>query len=243
MCSQNIILFTVVNYVNIREQDMKKTAKIIPPPSFGDTVALMNTPERLWMTALLINNRGSSLSFREFSSISGLSLGFISKFANLLRRRGFLKPGQCLHVVEAGQLLNIIRDIYFFEGNTIIPYYSDVSKDALMKKIKTADKKYAFTRMSGASLIAPYVRYQFVDFYVERSEDVSYWKDLLKLVDVEVAGNMNIIVPQDPRILAQTQRIKGWSVVNNIQLYLDLYKYPARGREQAEYLREQVLKI
>jgi hypothetical protein len=236
-------MFTVVKYHNICERAMKKPAKIIQPPSFGGTVALMNTFERLWMTALLINNRENALTFREFSSISGLSLGFISKFADLLRKRGFLKQGQRLQVVEAGQLLNIIRDIYFFEGNTIFPYYSSDSKDVLMKKIKAVKHPYALTRMSGASLIAPYVRYQFVDFYVGRSEDLPYWKDYLKLVDVEVSGNMNIIIPQDQRILAQIQTIKGWSVVNNIQLYMDLYKYPARGREQAEYLREQVLKI
>ena len=238
-------MFTNVKYYDICEHSMKKPAKIIQPPSFGGTVALMNTFERLWMTALLINNRGGALTFREFSSISGLSLGFISKFADLLRKRGFLKQGQRLQVVEASQLLNIIRDIYFFEGNTVIPYYSNDSTEVLMKKIKIADKKhaYALTRMSGASLIAPYVRYKFVDFYVKNPEEFPYWKDYLKLVDVEVSGNMNIIIPQDQRILAQTQMIKGWSVVNNVQLYLDLYKYPARGREQAEYLREQVLKI
>lgn len=223
---------------------MTKPSSILQPPDFGGAVALMNTPERLLMAVLLINNRGKALTLREFSSLSSLSLGFISKFANLLRANGFLKPGQRLQVVEAGQLLNIIRDLYFFEGNTILPYYSEDSRDELMKKIKQVKKRrYALTRMSGASLIAPYVRYQFVDFYLERSEEVPYWKDYLKLVDVEVSGNMNIIIPQDTRILSQTQKVKGWSVVNNIQLYLDLYKYPARGREQAEHLREQVLKI
>lgn len=214
-------------------------------PRIGDTATLINTTQRLWMTVLLVNNRDKVLTVREFSSISGLSLGFISKYANLLRERGFLKPGRYLKVVELGRLLDIIRDLYFFEGNTITPYYSEESPENLLKKIKRADQKYryALTRMCGAGLVAPYVRYQLVDFYVERSEEMSYWKDYLKLVDVEISGNVNVVVPQDPKILAQTQKIKGWSVVNNIQLYLDLYKYPARGREQAEYLREQVLKI
>ena len=211
----------------------------------GNITALLNTPERLWMAVLLIHNRERPLTIREFASISDLSLGFISKFSNILRETGFLKPGQRLQVVEAGQLLNIVRDLYFFEGNTIFPYYSEDSKDNLLKKIKRADKKhlYALTRMSGSSLIAPYVRYQFVDFYVRQTDEVFYWKDYLKLIDVEASGNMNIIVPQDQKILAQAEKVKGWSVVNNIQLYLDLYKYPARGREQAEHLRERILKI
>lgn len=238
-------MFTIVKSGIFCEHHMNRHLNIQQPPNFGLTSALINTPERLWMTILLINSRENALTIRDFSSLSGLSLGFISKFSNLLRKNGFLKSGQGLQVVESNQLINIVRDLYFFEGNIIFPYYSELSRDELLKKIKRADKKhpYALTRMSGASLIAPYVRYQFVDFYVKQSEEVSYWKDYLKLVDVEVSGNMNIIIPQDARILSQTQRIKGWSVVNNIQLYLDLYKYPARGREQAEHLRGQVLKI
>ena len=214
-------------------------------PQFGAITALLNTPERLWMTILLIHNRENALTIREFASISDLSLGFISKFSNILRENGFLKSGRCLQVVEAGQLLNIVRDLYFFEGNRIVSYYSEDSRDGLLKKIKRGDKKhpYALTRMSGASLIAPYVRYEFVDFYIQTTDDISYWKDYLQLIDVEVSGNMNIVVPQDLKILAQTQTVKEWTVVNNIQLYLDLFKYPARGREQAEHLRERILKI
>ncbi len=224
---------------------MLKSTQGFQLPQVGTLAPLINTPERFWMIILLINNRENALTIREFSSLSDLSMGFISKFSNLLRENGFLKQGQRLQVVEAGQLLNIVRDLYFFEGNIISPYYSEVPKEELLKKVKRGDKKhfYALTRMSGASLIAPYVRYQFVDFYVRQTDDISYWKDYLKLIDVETSGNMNIIVPQDPKILAQTQKVKGWSVVNNIQLYLDLYKYPARGREQAEHLRERILKI
>ncbi len=224
---------------------MRKPFTIQKPPQFGAAVSIINTPERLWMTILLIHNHKNPMTIREFSSISGLSLGFISKFSNMLREKGFLKLGQRLQVIEAGQLLNMVRDLYFFEGNTVFAYYSEDSRDELMKKIKQVGKKHPFalTRMSGASLIAPYVRYQFVDFYVEKHQDIAYWKESLKLVDVEVSGNMNIIIPQDPRIFVQIQMIKGWTIVNNIQLYLDLYKYPARGKEQAEHLREQLLKI
>jgi len=35
----------------------------------------------------------------------------------------------------------------------------------------------------------------------------------------------------------------GAVVVGDVQLYLDLYQYPARGREQAEFLRERRLKF
>lgn len=214
-------------------------------PAAGNAAALINNPARLWMAVLLINNSGKKLTVREFSSLSGLSLGFISKYANLLRQTGFLRPGRYLQVVEAGILLNIVRELYFFEGNTVTPYYSNDATETILKKIRKADPKrrYALTRMCGAALVAPYVRYQLVDLYLENSGDIAFWKEYLGLVDVEISGNVNIIIPQDAKILAQSRNIKGWALVNDIQLYLDLYKYPARGREQAEHLREVVLKI
>lgn len=225
--------------------NINKIPQNVQRPQFGAITALLNTPERLWMTILLIHNRESALTIREFASITGLSLGFISNFSNILRRNGFLKSNRRLQVIEPGQLLNIVRDLYFFEGNRFISYYSEDSRGELLGKIKRSGKKhpYALTRMCGASLIAPYVRYEYVDFYVQTVDDITYWKDYLHLIDVEVSGNTNIVIPQGSKILVQTQTVKGWTVVNNIQLYLDLYKYPARGREQAEHLRERILKI
>ncbi|MFH1654449.1 MAG: hypothetical protein ABIE74_10425 [Pseudomonadota bacterium] len=58
---------------------------------------------------------------------------------------------------------------------------------------------------------------------------------------MELSGNINLFVPGDKRVLDDMQTVDGIKIVNNIQLYLDLYKYPARGREQAEHLREQVI--
>lgn len=203
----------------------------------------LKTPERLWMAVFLLNQHESTPTIEEFSKISDLSYGLISKFANILRQAGFLAEGQRLKLQNPRSLLDIIRDAYFFEANQLTPYYSDKTPEQLMEKMAMLKKPYALTRMCGAALIAPFVRYQYFDFYIPSEDDLPYWKETLELVDVEAVGNVNIVVPQNSRILKQTQFIKGCQIVNNIQLYLDLYKYPARGREQAEYLREQVIKI
>lgn len=203
----------------------------------------LKTPERLWMVILLLNQYEATPTIEEFSKISDLSYGFISKFANILRQAGFLTKGQRLKLQNPRSLLDIIRDAYFFEANQVTPYYSDKTPDQLIEKMASLKKPYALTRMCGAALIAPFVRYQYFDFYIPGEDDLPYWKKTLELVDVEAVGNVNIIVPQNNRILKQIQVVKGCQIVNNIQLYLDLYKYPARGREQAEHLREQVIKI
>ena len=39
-----------------------------------------------------------------------------------------------------------------------------------------------------------------------------------------------------------SREVKNFRVVSDIQLYLDLYGYPVRGREQAEHLYDKRLK-
>jgi len=231
-------MFTVVNIMLNRELSPSKA-----PLNLEPLTQALKTPERLWMAALLINQRAENPTIREFSKISDLSIGFISKFANILREKGILASGRKLKLLEPGALLNIIRDLYFFEANRITPYYTEDAPEQVLEKISKSKQPYALTRMCGSALVAPYVRYQLVDFYISDEASLPYWKKNLGLVDVEVTGNINLVLPQNPRILNQLQTIKGYKVVNNIQLYLDLFKYPSRGREQAEHLREKALKI
>ena len=47
----------------------------------------------------------------------------------------------------------------------------------------------------------------------------------------------------DEGIFYAIQKIRDKNVVSNVQLYLDLYNYKGRGREQAEYLRDKAIKL
>lgn len=205
---------------------------------------LFSTEDRIWMAILLLNYKDKVFTLRDFSKLSGLSLGFISQFSNLLKEAGYLATGRQMKLKLPGALLDILRDIYFFEKHDRHSYYIDAKPEETIIKIRNLGKNrnYAFTRMAGASKIAPFVRFELVDFYVASQEEISFWKEKLKLIDVELSGNINLIVPSDKRILSDLQNVDGIKIVNNIQLYLDLYKYPARGREQAEFLREQKIK-
>jgi len=66
---------------------------------------------------------------------------------------------------------------------------------------------------------------------------------VLKLTPVEFGGNVYLIEPPDEGYLMNMQSKDGLKIVSNIQLYLDLYNYPKRGHEQANHLREKVLRI
>jgi len=52
-------------------------------------------------------------------------------------------------------------------------------------------------------------------------------------------GNFHIIRPYYKNsVFFSRQKIKGFAVVSNLQLYLDLYHFHPRGREHAEYLKK-----
>ena len=54
---------------------------------------------------------------------------------------------------------------------------------------------------------------------------------------------MQILVPYDEGVYYKVQEIAAVKVANPIQIYLDLYNYAGRGREQAQFLRERVIKF
>ena len=60
---------------------------------------------------------------------------------------------------------------------------------------------------------------------------------------MESGANVYLLKPYDMGVFQDIQTINELKVVSNIQLYLDLYNYPKRGREQAEFLREKKLKF
>jgi hypothetical protein len=100
---------------------------------------------------------------------------------------------------------------------------------------------YTLTLGAASSLVAPYVRS--TDVYVYVTGDRQRLIQALDLSPVEFGGNVYLAVPTDDSVLVDSRVIKGLTVVSDLQLYLDLYNYPARGREQAERVRELLLGV
>jgi hypothetical protein len=64
----------------------------------------------------------------------------------------------------------------------------------------------------------------------------------LKLESRREGANLILVRPYYKHsALYGVRKIEKWQVVSDIQLYLDLNKYPLRGREQAEHLLEKII--
>jgi hypothetical protein len=55
-------------------------------------------------------------------------------------------------------------------------------------------------------------------------------------------GNVKFVLPYDEGVFYGMREIRGAKVVSNVQLYVDLFNFPARGEEAASQLLEVMLK-
>lgn len=214
-----------------KEVEKKKQKQLFSPVATRIIRSLLIQPEEKWTIQLL-------------SEKSQVSLGYAHRIVEKLIDKKFLERNNDykLILVDKSRLLDIWRDNYTFKNNTIYSYYTfEKNKDTLFNKIKKASQyiksSYALTLHSGASFIAPFVRYNDVHLYVKSNMD--QWIQLLDLRPVESGANIYLIKPYDQGVIQNLQTIKGNAIVSNIQLYLDLYHYPKRGKEQAEKIREE----
>lgn len=175
-----------------------------------------------------------------------MSPGGVHWVVRLLEDRGFVERDDTKRVVlsRPGELLDAWASTWSIERFDMVSYFSlEKTPEAIMGSVARLGEGrglgYALTMMAGASLVAPFVRFGDVWVYVSGHE--SDWVDGLDLRPVEAGGNIVLVRPHDEGVFMDLQEVRSMKVVSNVQLYVDLYNYPARGREQAEFLREHAI--
>jgi len=235
-------IFIDLPYIHI-EKETKK-ARIAEKKRQKSLFSPIST--RIIRTLLIGPN--SDWSIKSLSNKTGASLGYTHRVVERLLNEKFLSRDKNfrLKLNDPKKLLEDWRETYSYRQNTIYPFYTfEKNKDSFFKKLSKISNsnnlKYALTLHSGAHLIAPYVRFTEIHFYIDSSLEI--WKEKLDLRPVESGANIYLLKPYDIGVFQGIQTINELKIVSNIQLYLDLYNYPKRGKEQAEFLREKKLKF
>jgi hypothetical protein len=185
-------------------------------------------------------------SYREISKEVGVSLGQLSKVNKKLDEFGFWsEQSKGSKIIDKTKLLDLWRENYRFARNRVLNFYSIMQVPQIEKQLaefcKANKIQYVFTLFSGANRFAPFTRYNVATSYF--SGDIEKMRRGLQLKEVPSGANLQIIVPYDEGVYYKGQEVDSDMVANPIQIYLDLYKYKGRGREQAEFLRERVIKF
>lgn len=203
---------------------------------FADTASLvprkmLQEPDKKWVV-------------RDFEGVSvGMAQGVLAAMA----KRGYVErikkgPHSYALLTNPEQLIEDWLKNYPFEYNDIDIFYSNDRE--FLKKIKAyfKDGGYALTLHSGANLITSFVKTDRVFLYVDNqtwNKDQLKIKQNLELKKLVRGGNIYIIHPfYKKSVFCGLQKIKGYDVVSNLQLYLDLYNFQPRGREHAKHLKE-----
>lgn len=129
----------------------------------------------------------------------------------------------------------------FATNNRFVEYYS---QEEDLSKFFTAFKGmstpvYAFSGLAGALMVAPFVRPTNVHLYIDSGGDAEKIAKQLRLMPVEENGNVKFAIAKSKGVYYGAQEIDDLRIVSNIQLYVDLFNYPARGEEAAG----EVLKV
>lgn len=114
--------------------------------------------------------------------------------------------------------------------------------DRLSANLSQAGITYALTGAAGASLIAPFATtVPVVQAWVSAHVAPEDLYDAADAEEVRDGANIILLQADDDLALAFREQINDSWVANRFRLYSDLRRDPRRGREQAQYLREEVI--
>lgn len=203
------------------------------------TVTNLYSGKAVDVARVLLVRYPEKLTLRKLASESAVSLGeaFNVSKALINERMALRESGRSeLKLMAPSELLERLAKVNNFLTNTkFIEYYTpeeDISK--FLKKLKgLRTPEYAITGLAGAMLVAPFVRPTNIHIYVKGEDNARKLADTLSLMPVESNGNVKFAIPKSNGVFYGLRAISGINVVSNIQLYIDLLNYPARGEEAA----------
>ncbi|MEW6555541.1 MAG: type IV toxin-antitoxin system AbiEi family antitoxin [Actinomycetota bacterium] len=196
-----------------------------------------------------LEERSRSWGVREVAQAAGLDPGFVSRMMRELEIRGYFgKEGRRFKLLDAKSLLEDWISAYDYRKNEEHGYFCLADNPGeILDRLRDAGRHkslpYALSFQAGANLVTPHSVYSEVHIYLRDESGRKFLERRLKLREVERGANVILCYPHYRySAFHEMHQVEGLWVVSDLQLYLDLYKYPLRGLEQAEYLYRHRLK-
>jgi len=189
---------------------------------------------------LLIRPR-EGWTIKDLSKEAKVSLGFTHAVVMSLidQKHVYRDELYKLRVVDSVKLIQRWAAYHnYMSMNTFLRYHTfEKNIDAFLSNMReTNGLEYALTVLVGANVVAPYVRPTTIHFYIKQKKEAKSWVELLDLRPVETGGNVSMVLPYDEGVFYGVSQVAGVNVVSKVQLYVDLFNYPARGEEAAEMI-------
>lgn len=197
----------------------------------------------------LMKDRVRLWGIRELAQEIDLNPGYVSRMAKSLENIGYIsRINRKMRIRSPKEILDDWVRVYDLKKNQSFRFfYLAHDVESIIKRFENLQIpqkiKYAFSVQAGAALVSPHAVYKEVHLYVENNEGINFFRHKLDLRESQEGSNIVLMIPYYKHsVFFDNQVIKGLNVVSNLQLYIDLFGYPVRGLEQAEFLYDKKLK-
>lgn len=190
--------------------------------------------------------RDREWGIREIAAAAGVAPATATRVVRRLERDGAVQVSRSgrtarLRVTSARALFELWTRRYDWTRNSAVPFHAPVGDPIrFLRRAKGAfaSRRWMLTLQAGAALVAPHAAWDRIHVYVD-AESV---RELQELGHREgwTQSNDGGLVLMKPyyreSVWHDGRMLQDLPVASDLQLALDLWYYPVRGREQAEHL-------
>jgi hypothetical protein len=176
------------------------------------------------------------IRIRQLSELSGASLGSTYRVVDFLEREAILERDDAgaIKAVDWRPLIERWSEDYDFNRSNIVRVFLEPrGLDAVVRRLKDIDGKYAITGSVAANRIAPYAESKTLSIFVE---DIDETAERLALRETPSGSNVVLAVPYDPVAFERSIQANGLRFAATSQVVVDLMSGPGRSPAEAEAL-------
>lgn len=213
-------------------------------PYKGSSTQVLHTmllePERPWkVTELALEAKVSPYTSQQV-------LGYLE--SQLWIRREGRGPQGVRYLTQPGKLLDAWANHHSWNSYRALRFHRlaknmAVQRDQLVSLLGSQETPWALTLEHGVQGMAPFVT-QLPGVMTVLVPDSQPWSTLAKKAGFKEVGDgesLRLWLVSNETPFIGCRQHEGLTIASPIQLYLDLFQWPRRGKEQAQHLREKVL--
>lgn len=190
----------------------------------------------------------ATITLKELADRAGVSLASTSYVIRALEKSQLVDTtrttrGLEISAPDTAQIISQWANRYDWTRNTAITFLAPMgAPERFLARLRPllASHRWALTLQAGAAQVAPHANWDHVHLYMDAADQAEV-ADLTRRAGwvPSPAGKVTVLLPHYKQSVWQgIQVLDQYPVVSTLQLILDLWHYPVRGREQALHLME-----
>jgi hypothetical protein len=202
----------------------------------------------------LLHEHNRDWKIADLSEVAGVAPSYAHKICQTLEQQAFMcsegaGPRTIRRLTEPGRLLDEWADHQSLQAYSVQRFYlwtpkNSLTTETVTEAFQTQNIPSALTAVSAAIRRAPFVSNETSTTLLAPTGveiEIAAVMEKIGASHVDEGENVLVLSTDRPSPFMFKQRVDGLWLASDLQIYLDLYAWPQRGKEQAEHLRRQRL--